>query len=167
MKKIYFYIFLFLLNTNNVFGNEGIFFIDVDYILKNSNSGKIIVNKLKELNSQNQLKFKNTEDEIKSLENEITKLKNIVSKEELDKKIDIFKKKVFDYKKEKNEILNDYNKIKNKELESYFNNISLVIEDFMKKKSIKIILDRKNIFIANSNYDITNELINYLNENIN
>ena len=33
----------------------------------------------------------------------------------------------------------------------------------MEKKSIKIILDKKNIFIANSNYDITSELIDFLN----
>ena len=37
----------------------------------------------------------------------------------------------------------------------------------MKLKSIKIIIDRKNIFIADSNYDITNELIQFLNEKIN
>ena len=37
----------------------------MDYILKNSNSSKIVVNKLQELNSQNNLKFKNSEDEIK------------------------------------------------------------------------------------------------------
>ena len=37
----------------------------------------------------------------------------------------------------------------------------------MKIKSIKIIIDRKNIFIADSNYDITEDLIKYLNEKIN
>ena len=45
--------------------------------------------------------------------------------------------------------------------------ISPVVEEFMKLKSIKIIIDRKNIFIADSNYDITNELIKFLNEKIN
>ena len=36
----------------------------------------------------------------------------------------------------------------------------------MNIKSIKIILDKKNIFIANSNYDITTELIKFLNEKL-
>ena len=139
----------------------------MDYILKNSNSGKIVVNKLQELNSQNNLKFKNSEDEIKLLENEITKVKNIISKDELNKKINNLKKKVVIFRDNKQIILKEYNDIKNKELEDYFNKISPVVQEFMKIKSIKIIIDRKNIFIADSNYDITEDLIKYLNEKIN
>ena len=139
----------------------------MDYILKNSNSGKIVVNKLQELNSQNNLKFKNSEDEIKLLENEITKVKNIISKDELNKKINNLKKKVVIFRDNKQIILKEYNDIKNKELENYFNKISPVVQEFMKIKSIKIIIDRKNIFIADSNYDITEDLIKYLNEKIN
>ena len=33
----------------------------------------------------------------------------------------------------------------------------------MKKNSIVIIIDKKNIFIADKNYDITNELIKEIN----
>ena len=67
MKKKIFVIFLFLLNFNYLNANEGVYFLDVDYIVKNSNSGKIVVNKLQNLNSANMLMFKNTENEIKLL----------------------------------------------------------------------------------------------------
>ena len=166
MKKIILIFFIHLFYFSNLYANEGVYFLDVDYILKNSNSGKIVVNKLQELNSQNNLKFKNSEDEIKLLENEITKVKNIISKEELNKKINNLKKKVVIFRDNKQIILKEYNDIKNKELENYFNKISPVVQEFMKIKSIKIIIDRKNIFIADSNYDITNELIKFLNENL-
>ena len=36
----------------------------------------------------------------------------------------------------------------------------------MEENSIKLIMDKKNIFIANSNYDITDPLINFLNKKI-
>ena len=36
----------------------------------------------------------------------------------------------------------------------------------MENNSIKIMLEKKNIFIANSNYDKTDELIEFLNKNI-
>ena len=36
----------------------------------------------------------------------------------------------------------------------------------MKNNSIKIVLDRKNIFIADSNYDITIKVLEYLNNNL-
>ena len=113
------------------------------------------------------LKFKNSEDEIKLLENEITKVKNIISKDELNKKINNLKKKVVIFRDNKQITLKEYNDIKNKELENYFKKISPVVQEFMKIKSIKIIIDRKNIFIADSNYDITEDLIKYLNEKIN
>ena len=57
----------------------------------------------------------------------------------------------------------EYNELKNKELESYFKQITPFIEEFMEINSIKVILDKKNIFIANANYDITNSLIEFLN----
>ncbi len=167
MKKIILIFFIHLFYFTNLYANEGVYFLDVDYILKNSNSGKIVVNKLQELNSQNNLKFKNSEDEIKLLENEITKVKNIISKDELNKKINNLKKKVVIFRDNKQIILKEYNDIKNKELEDYFNKISPVVQEFMKIKSIKIIIDRKNIFIADSNYDITEDLIKFLNEKIN
>ena len=167
MKKKIFVIFLFLLNFNYLNANEGVYFLDVDYIVKNSNSGKIVVNKLQNLNSANMLMFKNTENEIKLLENEINKIKNIVSNEELNKKINNLKKRVVVFREDKNRKLNEYNDFKKEELEKYFKRISPVVQDFMKMKSIKIIIDRKNIFIADANYDITNELIKFLNEKIN
>ena len=167
MKKKIFVFFLFLLNFNYLNANEGVYFLDVDYIVKNSDSGKIIVNKLQNLNSENMLIFKNTENEIKSLENEINKIKNIVSSEELNKKINNLKERVIVFREDKNRKLNEYNDFKKKELENYFKRISPVVQDFMKMKSIKIIIDRKNIFIADANYDITNELIKFLNEKIN
>ena len=166
MKKNFFLFLLFLLNFNYLNANEGVYFLDVDYILKNSDSGKIIVNKLQNLNSENSLSFKNAEEEIKLLENEITKVKNIVSNEELNKKINNLKKKIVIFRENKSRKLNEYNDFKKKELENYFNRISPVVEEFMKIKSIKIIIDRKNIFIADSNYDITSELIKFLNEKI-
>ena len=167
MKKIIFIFFIHLFYFSNLYANEGVYFLDVDYILKNSNSGKIVVNKLQDLNSENNLKFKNSEDEIKLLENEITKVKNIISKDELNKKINNLKKKVVIFRDNKQITLKEYNDIKNKELENYFKKISPVVQEFMKIKSIKIIIDRKNIFIADSNYDITEELIKFLNEKIN
>jgi outer membrane protein len=167
MKKKIFLFFLFLLNFNYLNANEGVYFLDVDYILKNSDSGKIVVKKLQNLNSENNLMFKNAEDEIKLLENEITKVKNIVSNEELNKKIQNLKKKIVVFRENKNTKLNEYNDFKKKELEDYFKRISPIVEEFMKMKSIKIIIDRKNIFIADANYDITNELIKFLNEKIN
>ncbi len=166
MKKIFFFFFIFFLNIDNLEANDGIYFIDIDYILNNSNAGKIIVGELKDLNSQNNMRFKKKETELKSLEDEIKKIKNIINQDELNMKINNLKKNVTDYRNDKKNILKKYENIKNEKLNTFFKNITPIIEEFMKIRSIKIIFDRKNIFIADSNYDITNDLINFLNEKL-
>ena len=69
------------------------------------------------------------------------------------------------FEQERDEILNNFNSIKIKELDIYFNELTPLIEDFMEINSIKMILDKKNIFIANEKYEITEQLIEYLNTN--
>ena len=161
MKKIILFFFIFCINFS--YAEENIFFLDLDYLLNNSNSGKIIINKLKKINSENTSKLKIQEKQIKDLENEISTKKNVISEEELQKRIENLKIKFNQYKIEKDKSNKQFNSIKEVELTNFFKEITPHIEEFMEKNSIKIILDKKNIFIANSNYDITSELINFLN----
>ena len=167
MKKIFSFFFVFLLNFNNLNANDGIYFLDIDYILNNSNHGKLIINKLQEISTKNNSLLKKNEEELSSIEDEITKVKNVISKDELNKKIESFKKKVSEYRILKKSKSEEFNKLKKIELDNFFKKITPLIETFMQTKSIKIILDKKNIFIADSNYDITEDLIKYLNEKIN
>ena len=95
--------------------------------------------------------------------NEISTKKNVISEEEIQKRIETLKIKFNQYKIEKDKSNKQFNSIKEVELTNFFKEITPHIEEFMEKNSIKIILDKKNIFIANSNYDITSELINFLN----
>ena len=39
-----------------------------------------------------------------------------------------------------------------------------VIEDYIKKNSISIVLNQKNLFIADKKYDITNDILKILNK---
>ena len=164
MKKLVIINILLIFNFLNVYADEKIYYLDIDLILNNSNSGKIIVEKLKIINSKNIIELEANEKELKDLENEISKVKNILSENELKIKINKLKKKIILYRSEKDKKVKQFNIIKNKELKIFFKKISPLIEEFMKKNSINMILDKKNIFIANSKYDITNDLIKFLNE---
>ena len=161
MKKIIF--FFLIINISFAYAEQNIYFLDLDYLLNNSNKGKIIINKLKDIDQANTSKLKNEEKQIKELENEISTKKNVISEEEIQNKIKILRSKFDKYKIEKKKSIKEFNSIKETELKNFFREIKPYIEEFMEKKSIKIILDKKNIFIANSNYDITSELIDFLN----
>ena len=50
-KFLYFFLLIFFFNSTNTFGN--IVFIDIDFVIKNSNIGKISIKKLEKINSEN------------------------------------------------------------------------------------------------------------------
>ena len=158
------FLLIILLFNFNILGSKAeTFFIDVDYLINNSNKGKIIVEKLKSVNTSNIEVFKKKEKELETLENEISSTKNVISDEELNNKIKNLKKEISSYRLSKEKKTNEFNIMRNNELKVFFNEIRPFIEEYMKENSINLILDKKNIFIADSNYDITIELINYLN----
>ena len=162
MKKICLLSF-FLLYSTLISANEGIYFINVDSLLNNTNYGKQIVNKLKNINSANISDLEKDEKELKNIEDEINKVKNLISENELNRKVENLKEKILIYREKKDDIFEEYNNLKNKELKYFFDKITPVIEEYMETNSIKIILEKKNIFIANSKYDITNSLIKFIN----
>ena len=163
-KKIIFIFIFFLINCSFVYANEKIFFLDIDFILNNSKEGKKIISKLKDINSQNIDELKIYENKLKSQENEISKVKNIISEKELNIKIKNLKKKIDLYKLEKENKVKEFKILRDNELKVFFNKLSPLIEEFMKKNSIGIVLDKKNIFIADSKYDISKNIIEFLDQ---
>ena len=162
MKKyLFFFLVFFLSNSSNA--QDGIFYLDVDYLLNNSNHGKKIILKLKKINDKNLNEIRNLEKELQKEDDEINRVKNIISKEELDNKVNELKNKITLYRENKNKIFKEYNNIKNMELEKFFKKITPHIEEFMEINSVKLIIDKKNIFIANAKYDITDSIIKFLN----
>ena len=162
MKKYIFFFLVFFLNFSTN-AQDSIFFIDVDYLLNNSNYGKKIISNLKKINDKNLIEIENLEKKLKEEDDEINRIKNIITKDELNIKIKNLKNNILKFRDNKDKIFKQYNDIKNKELEIFFKKITPFVEEFMEKNSINLILDKKNIFIADANYDITMSLIEFLN----
>ena len=162
--RFFFFILIIFFYSKNLSANENINYVDVDSLLKNSNKGKIILSSLNELEKKNKNDLMNKENEIKTLDDEIKNLEKIISQDELQKKIDSLKNKINSYQKYKKDLSNEFFQIRKQKIENFFKNIAPIIENYMKENAINIVLDKKNIFIANSNYDITSELIKIINE---
>lgn len=144
--------------------NENVRYINVDKILNNSDLGKIIINNLKKQNDSNIVKIKTIENEIKKENEELTKLKNIITEEEFNKKLVVLKKKIDDFNILKNKLSNELNEFKQKEIKLFFEKINPIIEKYMEQNSIALILDKKNIFVGRSDYDMTQELLDLINK---
>jgi len=157
-------ILFFSFNFTIAYTNENVRYINVDVILNNSDLGKIIINKLKKQNDINIDKIKTIENEIKKENEELTKLKNIITEEEFNKKLVLLKKKIDDFNILKNKLSNELNEFKKKEIKLFFEKINPIIEKYMEQNSIALILDKKNIFVARSDYDMTQELLDLINK---
>ncbi len=164
MKKIIIVIItIILFLSNNSYSEDNIYFIDFDKVLNNSQLGKNVINELNDINKKNISYFKIKEDEIKKIDKNILSLKNIISKEELNNKINALKVKVTELKNEKDIKNKELKNKKNILLKQFVEQINPIIQDYMDKNSISILLDKRNIFIANSKYDITEDIIKIVN----
>ena len=92
-KKNLIYILIIFFSTISFSkSNENIAYLDLDNIVKSTNAGKSIINKLKTSKDLALKKFEKKEKALKKVEEDINKQKNVLSKEELKNKIADFRK---------------------------------------------------------------------------
>ena len=169
MIRIFFLFFLLIilnLNTATAYSKNNIALINVDYILNNSNFGKSIVTELKKFKEVNESKILKLEEDIKNQDEEINKLKNIISKEELSTKINQLKKNIKEFEKLKKKYFDDMDKLKESKLQFFFKKINPILQEYMEKNSIVIIFDKKNVFMAKSDYDISRQITDLINSEL-
>ena len=166
-KKNLIYILIIFFSTISISkSSENIAYLDLDNIVKNTKAGKSIINKLKVSKDIALKKFEKKEKELKKVEEDINKQKNVLSKEELKNKISDFRKEIASFQNDREKLINDFNTKKIQEFDKFFKKITPIIGEYVEQKNIDIVLDKKNIFLANKNNDITNEIIKLIDEKI-
>ena len=165
--KKFIFIFLFIILQNNAHSDEKIAFLNLDFLVNNSILGKSILNNLKKISTNNIKNLKLKEKSLIDNENEIKKTKNILSKEELDSKILKLNEEIKKYNTYKEKSLNEFEKKRNEELKIFFEKINPLITSYMIKNSISLLLDKKYIYIGLSNHDITQDILNIIDNNFN
>ena len=168
--KIYFKFFLILIfifiSHSQSIADQKINFLNLEKILNNSNSGKIIVKNLEALKNINANNFKKKSEEIRIKEDNLLKQKNILSKEEFEKKIINLRQEVDQFNKNRNKTIKEYEIRKKNELDEFLKKITPLIEKYIAENSVGLVLNQKNVFIADKKYDITDKIIAIVDENL-
>ena len=141
------------------YSQDQIAYLELDKIINNTKAGKLIINKLEKSKNEALLKFKKREDDLKKTEDEIKKQKNIISEDQFKKKLVEFRNEVKNFRQDRQKVINDFNQKRKVEFEEFFKKITPIIESYLAEKNIEILLDKKNIFVANKNRNITQEII--------
>ncbi len=157
-------IFFILLFYNNIsFAENKIVYLDVQFVIDNSELGKFYKKKIKKIKDKNKTELKKDETIIKKKENEIKNQKNILSKEEINNRV-----------KDLNELLKKYqikisnnNKIILEEKKKYSSKIlktlNPIVASYVNKNNITLVIDKKNVLIGVKSLDITDKIIQILN----
>ena len=156
-KFIFFFLFIYFLNSTISYSK--IVYLNIDFVIKNSQIGKVSINKLESINKQNLETLKENQSELKKLENELKKKENIISSEEFNKELKILKIKFKEFSIEKEKIFENFKKKESDEIGAILEKINVVIQEYMKQNSIEIVLDKKNIFIGKVSSDITEKIL--------
>ena len=164
-KLITIFIVLFIFIPTS-YSQDQIVYLDLDNVVNSTKAGKIILNKLEKSKNNALLKFKNKEQELKKIESEINKQKNIISDDELKKKLVEFRKELSIFRQERQNVINEFNQKKKKEFNEFFKKITPIIENYVSEKNIDMVLDRKDIFVANKKKDITQDIIKLIDSKI-
>ena len=165
-KKIFTFFIVFFIFLTSSYGQDQIVYLDLDNVVNNTSAGRSILDKLEKSKKSALLKFEEKEKDLKKIEDEIKKQKNIISENELKKKLVEFRQKVKNFREEKQIVINEFNKKKKLEFENFFKKITPIIENYVNEKKIDIVLDKKNIFIASKQKNITQDIINLINSKI-
>ena len=166
-KKNFFLILIFFLfGSTNLWSSEKIAFLDVEFIINKSKPALVIIKKIEKIRDQETKKLKEIENNLKKKNEELIKTKNLISDEELKKKISSLRDEAKSFDELRKKTITELNIKKNKELNEFLKLINPIIQEYMKEKSIDMIIDKKNIFMAKSKNDITEDILKIVNTKI-
>ena len=167
MFKNFFFILLFSLLSFNVSkADEKISYVDIDYILSNSLAGKSLLETLKKEEKLKIENFKVSDYNFKDKERKILAKKNLITNDEINKELNSLQIEFQSYRKNKMNEIKKFKAKRNRNILNFIKLINPIIENYMTENSISILLDKKNIFIASKDYDITKNLITLIDNKI-
>ncbi len=166
IKKIFTILIVMLSFNTFSYSQDKIVYLDLDKVVSNTKVGKSIIDKLEKSKQAALQKFEKKEKDLKKKEDEIKKQKNIISEDEFKKKLVEFRKEVASFRQDRKKLINEFNQKKKIEFDEFFKKISPIIENYVTEKNIDILLDKKNIFIASKEKNITQEIIKIIDSKI-
>ena len=166
MKKLLISISLFILIFVPAYSSEKIVYLDMEKIMQQSVAGKSIIAQLKKKRELSISNFKKKEKVIRDNEKKLIAQKNVLSKEEFESKIIELRKDISNYQKERNKTSNDIVKSRVKASTKLINKLTPILEDYSKKNSIRIIVQKKNIVMGKKEDDITKDILELVNQKV-
>ena len=163
-KKFFVLIIIFNLFGSNLSAMPH--YIDFQQILNQSIAGKKAQDELKSRLNKTVQKQNANQKNIQDEEKKLIQQKKLISQEEYKKKIDELRKKVSDLQKNRSETLQKIAKQRANAKQELLDNLNPIIKKYMAEKQIRMVIDKKNLILADEKLDITSDIMKLLNAKI-
>ena len=154
----------FILFSYESNASTNISFVNLKYIIENSNAGKEITKILENDRKNETKKLKVMQNKIKKQENEIKDKGNILNETELKKKVSVLRKDIKDYNDLKNKKAKEFNNKKAQYVNQLLKEMNSIMIKYVEKNSIDIVIKKENIITGKKELDITQVILDELNK---
>ena len=166
LKKILIINILLLISNTSYAEVQKIVYLNVDKIMQQSIAGKSIKMKLEKIYNKNLEEFKKNDETLKKKEKKIIAQKNILSDQDFKKELSNLRAEIISFQKEQVKARDNINKLRIKATGKLISKLSPILEEYAKKNSIGLILQKKNIVMGKKEIEITNDILEITNKEI-
>ncbi len=164
MRFFFCKIITFLIFMNYANASSSVKFVDINYIVNNSISGKnlnqIIENKNKEVTNE----LKKLGKKLEEKKNKIVSQKNILKKEEFNNLVRNYEDEVKKFNEIRKKKTDEFNSFSINSKKKIIDLLNPLITSYLKKESIQLLLQKDKIIFGDDTLDITDEILKLFND---
>ena len=163
---IVFLIIIFFNTTSLSNTNLPYKYIDLNFIVNNSEAGKNIKKKISSERDKLFKEHKKIEKELTTKRDQILSKKNVLKKEDFEIQVKEHQEKVQMYKEKKNKDIENINKKGLEVSKNFIMEVEKIVVEYSKKNSIDLLLKSEALIVSNSQLDITKNILDEVNKKI-
>ena len=141
-------------------------YVDFKYVLNESKAGKEAQVYLKKKLDNGIKDLKAKEKSIQEEEKKIIQQKKVISAEEYKKQVKALREKVSSLQIQRTKLLDSVAKQRTKARSELLKTLNPIIKNYMKENTIRLVLEKKSILLADENLDITEDILKILNQKL-
>ena len=164
LKTIFVSLILLLTFQTKLFSE--IRYVDFKYVLNESKAGKEAQTYLKKKLDNGIKDLKAKEKSIQDEEKKLIQQKKLISAEEYKKQVQALREKVSLLQTQRNKLLDTVAKQRAKARSELLKTLNPIIKDYMKENTIRLVLEKKSILLADDKLNITKEITDLLNKKL-
>ena len=164
IKIILFTLFVFFSLENKLLAE--IRYVDFKYVLNESKAGKEAQTSLKKKLDNGIKDLKAKEKSIQDEEKKLIQQKKLISAEEYKKQVKALREKVSSLQTKRNNLLDTVAKQRAKARSELLKTLNPIIKDYMTQNTIRLVLEKKSILLADEKLNITKEITDLLNKKL-